>query len=116
MSIETSIKIREYVDGTELSAVADVFERRSWTQVARPTVSLSSGVTTEIETNIASYEYVYVKITGDAATVTLYFNNYPEIYGVGFDNTFHVWGISAVTKLRLKASADTTVTMFLAGT
>lgn len=115
MSVETRIKISEYENGQGLPDAARDFIRRDWTAVHKADVVLSSGVTTELETNISSYEYVYVNVTGDAATITLYFNAYPEIFGVPFDDTFLVFGLSDITKIRLSASADTTVRVFLAG-
>ena len=112
MSLEVSLKIREYVDGTERSEVSDDFLRRDFTLPFKGKVSLASGTPTDIATPLSTVEFVYANVTGDAATITISKDNEPMSFT--FNDTFLAFVMSA-SKITLQSDADTEVTFYFAG-
>lgn len=115
MSVETKVRIRNYSEGVELHSADDTFLRRDYDRVQEfPSLSLASEVKTEIRTMpFTGIEYLYIVRTGDAATISLYRALSPEAWE--FDDCTLLIGVGNATGISLKASADTTVRILVAG-
>ena len=115
MSVETNVKIRRYSSGEELHGADDTFLRRDYDlSMEIPELSLTSGVKTEIRTVLSTIEYLYIAVTGDSATISLFQNRSPGCWQ--FNNCFLVIGAEDVTSFHLRADAGTTVSIYVAGT
>lgn len=112
-TLEVNLTVREYESGEELPLVENRFIRSSYSKSFRARFSLTGGVGKEISTNLTSIEFIYVKVTGDVTDVNLYKNLSPE--SLEFSDSFLAWEVEGVTKITLKADADTEVFVCLGG-
>lgn len=114
MSLETNLKIKRRSSGLELSDAEDVFLRRDYTLTQQyPALTLSAGIKTELKTALTDINYLYIRRSGSAATIQIFKNLSPESYT--FADCYLIVGLSDVTSIYLKASVDTTVYIFIAG-
>lgn len=115
MSLQTDLRIRRRSSGKELNEIEDVFLRRDYDlQQQYPSLSLSAGVKTEIETPISDVAFLYIRRTGDSAGIQVFKNLSPESYT--FDDCFLIIGLDDdVSSVYLEADTDTTVYIFIAG-
>jgi hypothetical protein len=111
--VEVNLTIREYEDGSELPFVENRFIRRSYDHIFSARFDLTGGVGREISTNLSTIEFIYVKVTGTATDINLYKNLSPE--SLEFSDSFLAWEAEGVTKITLKADADTEVFVCLGG-
>lgn len=113
--LETRLQIRRRSDGSELPEIADEFLRRSYDEeVAFTAFPLVAGVKTDIECRMTDLQYIYIKVTGSAATIQLHQGLSPESWSFGTE--ILLVGLSGVTGISLEASVATTVYIYLAGT
>lgn len=112
MSLEISLKIRRYSDGQQLPSVDESFVRRDYGFYEERTISIGTTRTT-VDTAITDIQFIYAKVTGDAATVNLYKNMSPEWWE--FDNTILLYDLSDCDTISFKADASTTLYLYIAG-
>jgi hypothetical protein len=112
VSLQTRVTLRRYSDGTELNAIDDRFVRRDYDRWEELDMDLTT-VKSEVVTNLSAIEFVYIRRTGDEATVSVYKNLSPESWD--FDDVFMVFPADSLTNLSLEASVDTTVHIYMAG-
>lgn len=114
MAMETRVQIRRRVAGDEVSRPPDLYLRRDYTTYQEyQTLSLTSGFKTGLTTILTSIEYIYIKVTGDAATISLYKSLSPQ--SLEFNDCFLLIGGEGIVSLALKADADTEVYVYIAG-
>jgi len=112
--LETQVRIKRRSNGLELSDAEDRLIRRDYGQEQFLTaVSLTAGTKTEIRAQLDSIQYIYIKVTGAAATIQLFKENSPESWS--FTDMALFVGTS-ITAFSLQASVDTTVYIYVAGT
>lgn len=114
MAMETRVQIRRRVAGDEVGRPADLYLRRDYTVYQEyQTLSLTSGVKTGLTTILTDIEYIYIRVTGDDATISLSKSLSPE--SIEFNDCFLFIGGEGVTSLALEADADTEVYVYIAG-
>lgn len=115
MSLQTDLRIRRRSSGNELNEIEHVFLRRDYAlQQQYPSLSLSAGIKTELETPISDVTFLYIKRTGDSANIQIFKNLSPESYT--FTDCFLIVGLDDdVSEIHLEADTDTTVYIFVAG-
>ena len=112
--LETRLEIKRRENGLQLADAEDRFIRRSYDEEQiMPSVPLTAGTKTAIKVQMSTIQYVYVKVSGSAATVQLFKENSPESWS--FTDMWLMAGTS-ITSFSLEASVDTTVYIYLAGT
>jgi len=72
-----------------------------------------AGAKTAIRAQLSSIEYIYIKVTGAAATIQLFQENSPESWS--FTDMYLIIGTD-ITSFSLQASVDTTAYVYMAGT
>jgi hypothetical protein len=112
MSLEVSLRIRRYSDGTEIPSVDHRVVRRDYGLYEEKTISVGAS-RTEVRTAISDIQFIYAKVVGDSATVNLYKNQSPEWWE--FAECVLMQGLDDCTNLSFKASASTTLYLFIAG-
>lgn len=114
MSMETRVQVRRYVDGDEVAYPPDMFLRRDYTVYQEyQAMPLTSGTKTDIDTILTDIEYVYVRRTGDAATLSLFKNLSPESWE--FNDGFLLIEGENIDSLAIQSDASTTVYIYIAG-
>ncbi len=112
--LETRLEIKRRNNGLQLADAEDRFIRRSYDEEQiLPSVSLTAGTKTEIKVQMSTIQYIYIKVSGNAATVQLFKELSPESWS--FTDAWLMIGTS-ITSFSLQASVDTTVYIYLCGT
>ena len=114
MAMETRVQIRRRVAGDEVGHPVDLYLRRDYAVYQEyQALSLASGFKTGLTTILTDIEYIYIKVTGDDATISLSKSMSPE--SLEFNDCFLLIGGEGIVSLALKADADTEVYVYIAG-
>lgn len=109
MALRTRVQISK---DDQVADIDEQYLRRAYTVEALKTISLD---TTKIEVgkDFDSIEYIYIRRTGDEATIYVYRDAGPDAYQVS--DMFLAFGITGCSRMALKASTDTEVKVYLGG-
>ena len=111
MSLETSLKIRRYGDGTELPRVDEAWQRRDYDLQQEIWLDVTS-TRQEVKTSISDIKFVYAAVIGDA-TVSMFRNRSPE--PTKFTEMLLLFESDDIDTLSFSASADCTLHLYIAG-
>ena len=109
MALRTRVQISR---DSETADVDDAYLRRSHTVEVLKTISLGTAKI-EVGKDLDTIQYIYLKRTGDEATIYVYRDAGPDAYPVS--DMFLAFDITGCSRLALKASTDTEVKLYLAG-